>query len=95
MAFFAVFCTDAPGKLDQRTAIRPEHREYLATQAHLIRLAGPTLDDAGAMNGSLFVLEVDDRAGAEAFSAGDPFTQKGVFGKVEIRAFAPTMGVLP
>jgi uncharacterized protein YciI len=94
MALFAVFCTDAAGKLDQRTAIRPQHREYLATQAHLIRLAGPTMDEAGLMNGSLFVIEVDDRAGAEAFSAGDPFTRKGVFGKVEIRPFTPTMGAL-
>ncbi len=92
MALFAITCWDKPGALDERVQNRPDHVAYLKTQLAIIRLAGPQLDDAGQMNGSLFVVEVEDRAAAEAFSAGDPFNQRGIFGKVEIRGFAATMG---
>ena len=92
MAFFALNCWDKPGALEQRMKHRPEHVAYLKTQADVIRLAGPQMDADGAMNGSIFIIEVADRAAAEAFSASDPFKQLGVFGKVEIRGFTPTMG---
>jgi uncharacterized protein YciI len=92
MPLFAITCQDKPGALDARMAHRPDHVAYLKTQEALIRLAGPQLDDAGQMCGSLFVIEVADLDAAEAFSAGDPFVQRGVFGAVEIRGFAKTMG---
>ena len=92
MALFAITCWDKPGALDERMAHRPDHVAYLKTQEALIRVAGPQLDDAGQMCGSLFVVEVDDRAAAQAFSAGDPFVQRGVFGEVKIGGFAKTMG---
>ncbi len=92
MALFCIVCLDKPGVLDQRVATRPEHVAYLQTQMDVIRLAGPQLDAQGKGCGSLFVVEVADRAAAEAFSAGDPFTQKGIFGQVDIRGFTATMG---
>jgi uncharacterized protein YciI len=92
MALFSIVCWDKPGALDQRLKERPDHVAYLKTQEAVIRLAGPALDDAGEMCGSLFVIEVESKAAAEAFSAGDPFLQRGVFEKVEIRGFNKTMG---
>jgi uncharacterized protein YciI len=38
------------------------------------------------------VIEAPDLAAAKAFNAGDPFVQRGVFGKVDIRGFTATMG---
>ncbi len=73
-------------------AHRPDHVAYLKTQEPVIRLAGPQLDEAGQMCGSLFVIEVEDLDAAKAFNAGDPFVQRGVFGKVDIRGFTKTMG---
>jgi len=92
MALFSIVCWDKPGVLDQRVQNRPDHVAYLKTQESVIRVAGPALDDAGKMCGSLFVIEVADKAAAEAFSDGDPFKQRGVFAKVEIRGFTKTMG---
>jgi uncharacterized protein YciI len=92
MPLFSIVCTDQPGALDLRVAHRPDHVAYLKTQEHLIRLAGPRLDADGQMCGSLFVVETADRAGAEAFAAGDPFNKIGLFGSVTINAFTKTMG---
>jgi uncharacterized protein YciI len=92
MALFTVVCWDKPGVLDQRIKDRPDHVAYLKTQEPIIRVAGPALDDEGQMCGSLFIVEVADKAAAQAFSDGDPFAQKGIFAKVEIRGFTKTMG---
>jgi uncharacterized protein YciI len=92
MALFAVVCHDKPGALEQRIAIRPQHREYLHALGDQVLLAGPLLDDQGLMCGSMFVIEAADAAGAEAFSLGDPFRQAGVFGQIEIRGFIRTLG---
>ena len=64
----------------------------MKTQEAVIRVAGPQLDDAGYMCGWLFVIEVDDLEAAKAFSAGDPFLPRGIFGKGDIRGFTKTMG---
>ena len=92
MPLFAVLCHDKPGALDQRVAIRPQHRDYLLSLGEQVLLAGPLLDDQGLMCGSMFVIEADDAAGAEAFSQGDPFRQQGVFGQIEIKGFSRTLG---
>ncbi len=92
MALFVITCWDKPGALDERINNRPDHVAYLKTQEAVIRVAGPQLDDAGQMCGSLFVIEVDDLEAARTFSTGDPFNQRGIFGKVDIRGFNKTMG---
>ena len=43
--------------------------------------AGPLLDDAGAMAGSLLVIDFADRAAALAWLAAEPFTRAGVYGR--------------
>ena len=92
MALFAITCWDKPGALDERVKHRPDHVAYLKTRDAVIRVDGPQLDEQGHMCGSLFVIEVDDLDAAKAFNAGDPFVQRGVFGKVDIRGFTKTMG---
>jgi uncharacterized protein YciI len=92
MALFTVVCQDKPGALELRLERRPDHVAYLKTQEAILRLAGPLLDSGGQMCGSLFVVEVADEAAAKAFSAADPFVKTGVFGAVDIRGFAKTMG---
>ncbi len=92
MALFTVICRDKPDVLELRLERRPEHVAYLKTQEAMIRVAGPLRDAEDKMCGSLFVVEADDISGAEAFSANDPFTRVGVFGRIEINAFTKTMG---
>ena len=52
-----------------------------------IAFAGPLLDEAGAMNGSLLVIDFPDRAAALAWLAAAPFTRGGVYGRGEVCAF--------
>jgi len=92
MPLFCITCFDKPGALEARVENRPDHVAYLKTQIDLIRVAGPQLDEAGHMCGSLFVIEVENLEAAKAFSDGDPFQQRGIFGKVDIRGFTKTMG---
>jgi hypothetical protein len=46
------------------------------------------------MAGSMLIIEVADRAAAEAFAASDPYAVAGLFERVEIRAWRATVGAL-
>ncbi|MBG1232495.1 YciI-like protein [Aestuariivirga litoralis] len=88
---YALYCTDKPNSLDLRMQVRPDHVAYLKTLGDKLKIAGPFLDDAGNMMGSLVVIEAADRAGAEAMSVNDPYAKSGLFAAVEIRAWNWTM----
>jgi uncharacterized protein YciI len=92
MAMFALICDDKPGGLDLRNDVRPKHREYLASREDVIYFAGPSYDAEGNMNGSLFLLEFHDEAGVRAFAEADPFSQAGLFSKIEIRPVTRSFG---
>jgi uncharacterized protein YciI len=88
---FALICTDRPDALDLRQANRGPHLEYIEMTG-CVALAGPLLDDAGQMCGSLVVIDVPDRAAAEAWAAGDPYALAGLFERVEIRGWNRVVG---
>ena len=82
---WTISCVDNPNTAAIRDENLKPHREYLASQKHIIVLAGATQNDEGTSStGSLFVLNVNTRAEAKKFSDGDPFTKAGVFAKVTI-----------
>ena len=87
---FALICRDKPGALEIRKANRDAHLAYAAE--HPILLGGPMLDEAGAMTGSLLILDVETRAEAEAFAANDPYARAGLFESVEIAAWKRVIG---
>ncbi len=80
--------TDA-GNLRART--RPAHLDYLG--GFDVVFGGPMTADDGMMCGSLIVVQVEDRAAAEALAAGDPYTKAGLFQTVTITAMKPALGV--
>jgi uncharacterized protein YciI len=84
---FAISCTDKPASLALRMETRPAHLEYLKQHAASFVLVGPVLDPEGKPCGSLLVVDVADRAAAEAFAAGDPYAKAGLFESVAIRPF--------
>ena len=87
---FALICNDKAGALEIRKANREAHLAYLAeTKAEL---AGPFLDAAGNMTGSLVVIEAEDRAAAEAWAANDPYAKAGLFASVDIREWKKVIG---
>ena len=82
---WAVSCLDKPKTAAIRDSVLQIHRDYLQSQKKILILAGATQTDDGLTAvGSLFVLNVNSRAEAKAFSDGDPFTQKGVFASITI-----------
>jgi hypothetical protein len=92
MALFVLACFDKPNSLDLRMATREAHLAYAGEHRAMIKVAGPLLDDAEGMAGSLFILEAGSRAEVEAFNAADPYQQAGLFGQVEIRGFKASLG---
>lgn len=91
MASFILLGFDKPDSLALRTATRPAHLAYLATQGSAVRLAGPLLDEAGAVIGSMFLLEVPSLAAAHALNAADPYTVAGLWARVEAHGFRQTI----
>lgn len=90
---YIIFCTDKPDHQQVRLDNRPAHLDYLKGYADKLFAAGPTLSDDGAgMTGSVLILDLADRAAADAFAANDPYAKAGLFAEVVVR---PWRKVLP
>ena len=94
MALFVLTCVDHPNALERRMSVREAHLAYVREHIAMVRLAGPLLDDAGDMAGSMFIIEAADRAAVEAFSAADPYRLANVFASVEVRPWKVTVGAI-
>lgn len=82
---WAISCVDNPDTQAIRDRHLAPHREYLQSQKGILVLAGATQNDDGTQAiGSMFIVNVNSRAEAKAFSDGDPFTQNGVFKSITI-----------
>ena len=88
---FALICTDKADHLEVRKANRDAHLAYIASTG-VVEMAGPFLNENGDMNGSLVVLEVPDRAAAEAWAKADPYAVAELFAKVRIEAWKKVIG---
>ena len=84
MPLFCLHCLDkTEGGAEARAEARPAHLAWAAALPGLA-MAGPLLDAAGGMVGSVFLIEAKDLAEAKAIHAQDPYVAGGVFGHVHI-----------
>lgn len=90
MPLFALICTDKADHENLRKATRDAHLAYLNASG-VVRMAGPFLN-AGAMTGSLVVIEVADKTAAESWAASDPYALAGLFAKVRIEEWKKVIG---
>jgi uncharacterized protein YciI len=82
---YLIDATDKPESGALRTAERPKHLAWLDSNLPRLIAGGPKLrDDGETACGTLYILDVNDRAAAETFIKDDPFSKAGLFGKVEI-----------
>lgn len=88
---FALIAKDKPGSLEVRKANRDAHVAYLKS-SDAVEMAGPFLDDAGEMCGSMIVLNLPDMAAAKAWAAADPYKAADLFSSVEITAWNKVLG---
>jgi len=94
MPLYALMCFDKPDSLDLRMATREAHLAYGREHMSRIKVAGPFLDEAGNMSGSMFLMEAESADALHAFNAADPYTRAGLFERVEVRQWRVTMGAL-
>jgi uncharacterized protein YciI len=82
---FAFICTDKPYTSALRAKLRPAHIEYMMAVKDRTAFGGPLQQDNGAVAlGSIFVIDFDTRADAEAFAANEPYNRGGLFESVVI-----------
>ena len=90
---FAVIASVEPGR-EAREALarlRPDQMRIVEEMAAsgAMRLGGGLTDADGRPTGSLAIIDVADRAGAEAWVAAHPYRTSGAWGAVEIVRFRP------
>tara|TARA_R110000850_G_scaffold80204_1_gene172459 strand:- start:475 stop:759 length:285 start_codon:yes stop_codon:yes gene_type:complete len=89
---FCLICTDKPDALDLRLANRDAHLKYWI-EAGVTKIGGPfTNDDASVMNGSMLVIDVENRAAAEKLVENDPYNKAGLFQSTDVRAWKWLLG---
>ena len=74
------------GALQTRKDNREAHLAYIDSTG-VVTQAGPLLDDAGDMSGSLVILDVADMSAAQDWAANDPYAKAGLFESVELVAW--------
>ncbi len=92
MPLYMLACFDKADSLDLRMATREAHLAWARERHGKIRMAGPMLSEDDQMAGSLFFLEAESEAEVRAFNADDPYTQAGLFDRVEVKRFRSTLG---
>lgn len=88
---FAVITKDKPGALQLRLDTREAHVAYLKSSG-VVEMAGPFLNEAGEMCGSLVVIEVADLAAAQAWADNDPYVKAGLFAESRVQAWNKVIG---
>lgn len=94
MGLYVLVCNDKPDSLELRLANREAHLAYARGFADRLKVAGPLLDEAGNMAGSLLILEAESLEDARAFNLDDPYHKAGLFASVQVTAFKATIGGL-
>jgi uncharacterized protein YciI len=91
MPLFMMVCTDKPGALELRKATREAHLAYVRDTG-VVAQAGPLLDDAGEMAGSLIVLDLPELNAALEWGEADPYAKAGLFADVRVQEWKKVIG---
>lgn len=87
----AIMTTDKDGALQTRLDNRAAHLAYIE-ETGVVEMAGPFLNDAGTMCGSLIVLDVANLSAAHDWAANDPYAKAGLFSDVRIQEWKKVIG---
>ena len=82
---YIIYQEDGPDSVAIRATTRDEHLAYLDRHEDILLLGGALLaDDDATRKGSVLIVNVPNRAAAEAFSENEPFRKAGLFSSVKI-----------
>ncbi len=88
---YALICIDKPNALQTRIDNRAAHLAYIQSTG-VVEQAGPFIDAAGQMCGSLLILDVASKADADAWAAADPYAKAGLFQSVMVQEWKRVIG---
>lgn len=84
---FTIYCLDGDAAAEHRAALLAEHSAHLKSAEPRPLVYGPLLSDDGEHGiGSLFIIDVPDRAAAERWAGADPF-YRSVWHEVRVHRF--------
>ena len=82
---YIIYQEDGPDGAAARKRARDSHFDYLDKHKDILVLGGAMLaDNSDERIGSVLIINVPDRAAAEAFSANEPLRNAGAFKSVKI-----------
>ena len=82
---YIIYQEDRPDGAAVRAANREAHFAYLEKHRNIVIIGGALLaEDGTTRTGSVFLINVPDRAAAEAFLREEPFRKAGLFSTVKI-----------
>ena len=87
----ALICNDKTGHLQTRMDTRTAHLAYIDATG-VVEMAGPFLDEAGKMVGSLVILTVETLKAAKDWAANDPYAKAGLFETVTFSEWKKVIG---
>jgi len=80
---FLIHAYDHDDALNIRLANREAHIAWLKAAGPRVLAAGPWMNEAGDMAGSLLIVEMENKDKLNDWLATDPYTKAGLFSKVE------------
>ena len=88
-AEWAIYCWDKPGMQSTRRALLPDQTSYVKNFGERVIGYGHFVSDDGRDTlGTSFFMQLDDRAAADAFVAGEPMSKAGLYQRVEIHRWS-------
>lgn len=87
----ALFARDKDGALQIRKDNRQAHLNYIEATG-VVTQAGPLLNEAAEMCGSLVILDVANMDAARNWADNDPYAQAGLFDSVTLIEWKKVIG---
>lgn len=77
------------GALQRRLSVRQNHLDRMKVELdkEIFVMGGATLDEQGAMNGSMLVIDIEDMAAALKWINDDPYILGRVWASFEVLSF--------
>ncbi len=84
---FAIICIDKKNSLEKRLQARSEHIDYLKALGSKLLMAGPILNKKNQPEGSIIVINSENKEEIHDFIKNDPYKKVKLFSKVKIIKF--------
>ena len=89
---FCIHCHDKGNQEKRRLAFLNEHLSWVSHHLEVIEVAGPLRDPKGAITGSLYILEAENKSLAMQLIQSDPYHQADIWHHISCDEFSAYAG---